>query len=720
MKRLNARLPPTEDISSALKAFFKHLDEQMQYILPAFKYLQEQGAVEGLSQTLMLEMLQVSTRIPEPPSANHLQFATEVYNEIQQRTSSSIKQKRAALVPYVQCLSHNGQTSTARDLIRDLQQSPSTLGAESVEEDSEGSSQNASASLYRKCWTVVMNGYRHENNEQELLHAFEEARKLSTVTTRPLHIKMAQFYASRDDVEKCREWFDRAVRLPEVSDAVVAAKQMEDLCEDALRLCLRKSQLDWGQSVIRQIMTASPSKPLWDLVFVWASGTGKGVDEIDRMIGVMEKANQEIADRRDWRVPDIDTINKLVEFAISRNDPYMAERFIEVGRKRNIQPNAKTLVLQMDYRLSVKDVDGALIAYKHLQAHDLSAEEDVPATNRLLRAMCTSGRHDFDSIMNVAADLSDRRVRFEPATVSALSVLHLRRAELHDVIDLLNTHAFHYSIAERAQVRDTFVSYCLDPATTTAQAWDAYAIFRQVFDETPRDLRTKVMNEFFRRERPDMAAHVFNHMRTHTRGDTIPTVDTYITCFRGIARLRDEESLEVVHNQLKLDFRIEPETRLLNALMLAYAKCGSARRALGFWDDIVASSEGPTINSLHLAFRACEDSPWGDVTAKEIWQRLVRTGMDFDRDLWASYAGALIGNGDVDATVRVLEEAEAKGKSRIGSMYNAVPGASKREDIEAWAKETHPQAWRELEAIGREKNPENANLYFNIDREIEP
>lgn len=53
-------------------------------------------------------------------------------------------------------------------------------------------------------------------------------------------------------------------------------------------------------------------------------------------------------------------------------------------------------------------------------------------------------------------------------------------------------------------------------------------------------------------------------------------------------------------------------------------------------------------------------------------------------------------------------------------MYNAVPGASKREDIEAWAKETHPQAWRELEAIGREKNPENANLYFNIDREIEP
>ena len=224
----------------------------------------------------------------------------------------------------------------------------------------------------------------------------------------------------------------------------------------------------------------------------------------------------------------------------------------------------------------------------------------------------------------------------------------------------MHTHVYGFDIAGRTSVRDTLVEYCLKPSTTTAQAWDTYTIFRQVFDDTPRELRVQVMNEFFRRQRPDMAVHVFNHMRSHTREDTIPTIDTYVTCLDGIGRSKDEESLEVVHNQLKLDFNVEPNTCLNNALIKAYTACDSPRVALGFWNEIASSREGPNIESIHLALRACEDAPWGDEKAKQIWTKLSRTGIELDQTLWASYAGALIGNGNVELAINTLEEAHVK------------------------------------------------------------
>ncbi|KAK3064936.1 hypothetical protein LTR53_018334, partial [Teratosphaeriaceae sp. CCFEE 6253] len=277
---------------------------------------------------------------------------------------------------------------------------------------------------------------------------------------------------------------------------------------------------------------------------------------------------------------------------------------------------------------------------------DLPTDEDVPVVNALIIALCSSGRHDFDTVMNVAADLSDRRARFEPTTVATLSLLHLDRDELHDVIDLLHTHAYHYSSTERATVREMLVAHCLDPKTPVARSWDAYAIIRDVFDELSRGPRTQLMTNFFTHDRPDMAVHVFNHMRSHSREDTMPTVDTYVTAFMGAAARHDLESLEVLHNQLKLDFNITLTTHLRNALIIAYTSCGSPRRALSFWDDIVASREGPSYKSVQIALRACERSPFGDLKAQEIWGRLRRMRVDLDPAMWASYVAALAGNGD--------------------------------------------------------------------------
>lgn len=576
-------------------------------------------------------------------------------------------------------------------------------------------------------WNLVLGGFSQERNESELLRTLtimEERGIQSTIWTT---IMIVEFYIKEDDPAAVKEWWGECHHsyssLSDIKE--IQHERYEETVSGLLTWCLDSGNLSLGYEVVKDVMSSNPRKPIWDAVLVWGAGTKKSVEEVSRMLDVMEKSNEAISDKSEWRLPDSATLNALVRYAISKNDPYMAERFIALGRERGIEPDAETFVLQIDYRLSVNDVDGALVAYKHLQAQDLSTNSDVQAVNRLIVALCTSQRHDFDTIMSVVADLSDREASFEAMTVSTLSVLHLNRDEIHDVIDLLNTHSFGYSSAERASIRQSLVDYCLDSRTTTTRAWDTYTILRSIFDEMAREQRTQIMLAFFSHQRPDMAVNVFNHMRHHSRADTMPSNETYIAAFLGCGKLADLESLEVVHNQLKLDYNVTQTTRCRNALILAYSQCDQPRLALDFWDEIVASREGPTYNSIHIALRACEKSPFGDVKAQQIWARLRRNNVELDQALWASYIAALAGNGDFELARSALEDGEAAGELDVdvfvlGSLLDAAPGQDKQADVEAWAEGRFPGVWAELrDEVGWDVD-EGRMRRVRIEREVGP
>lgn len=680
MERLKARLPPPEDVARALDAFSRHkektkesvVDDQMQHVIRAFRYLQQH---EFLSMEILVQILRWSGARPKvgltrPVRISRGELTLAAYSELQKQCKDQgIAVPLEHVYNSVRALSIGGMVVQARDILVDaFNNADAALSGEEVTEG--GDSRMLGKGWYDAAWVALLKGCANEEgNEQEMLKTLDMMNHfLGTNPSPQACATISGYYVSKDDAANARLWYEK-MTSPQSAKTKMEVSEAAKSYEDLLGLCIKRQDLAFGQVLIRDVVTNWPYKSFRDLIFVWAAGTGKGVDEIDRMMDVMQKAHKHDSGQpAAGSVVDIETINKLVKLAMSRNDPYSAERFIDLGRKRDIQPNGRTLVLQMDYRLSVNDVDGALVAYKHLQAQDLSSQRDVPTVNRLICAMCGSGRHDFESIMNVAGDLSDRRARFLPQTVSTLTLLHLARGEYEDVADLLNTHVFHYGSEDRAMVRKDMIGFCLKPATSVAQAWDAYIIIRQVFDEMDRGQRTRLMEEFFRRRRSDMAVHVFNHMRTHTRADTMATAETYVSCLRGIAQLKDEESLEAVHNQFKLDYSIEPTTRLLNALILGYTACDHARRALGFWDEIAASREGPNMSSIHLAFRACEASPWGDKKAREIWGRLQRAGVDLEPTLWASYAGALIGNGNVIGAISELEQAESQGLVAMTSL----------------------------------------------------
>lgn len=747
-ERLRARLPPVEDVVYALQSFhkFKHRsntaieDTQAQLVFQSLKYclkMQRESAANGTSIQRELTGKELSRfammlrRIPRQVSQAHLDLARLLYDELSGPQYSE-REAGSGFNAYVFYLTRVGRTQEAKQLLLSEQSGhsgePGLEEGPTATEEEEGIDDELVSRLDIRSWSQIILGFSKESNEKELLDTLAILRQSGVDLDFATTHSILRFYIKKQDNEAVRHWWDQCKRVAGTTGENLdnGSKRFYQIAvHELLTWCLASNDLELGHGAVKDVMSSNPEKQIWDTVLVWGAGTKKSVDEVGRMIDVMEKSNESIPKEEDWRVPDSETINALVRYAISQNDPYMAERFISLGRDRGIQPNAETFVLQMDYRLSVNDVDGALIAYKHLQGQDLSTNSDVPAVNRLIVALCTSQRHDFETIMSVVADLTDRDASFESLTVSTLSVLHLNRDEINDVIDLLNTHSFGFSSAERASIRRNIIDYSLDAKTTTSRAWDAYTILRSIFDEMPREQRTELMLNFFTRDRPDMAVTVFNHMRHHTRADTIPDNETYVTAFLNCAKLDDLESLDVVHNQLKLDYNVSQTTYCRNALIIAYTLCDQPRAGLDFWDEIVASREGPTYNSIHIALRACEKSEFGDLKAQEIWARLRRNKVELDQSMWASYIAALAGNGDNELAISTLEEAEQNGELEVdafllGSFFDAAAGQSKQEDIETWAEDRYPEVWDVVkETIGWTVKQDGMRK-VNIDRSVAP
>ena len=633
MLAVKARPRPIADISQALKDFFRSkqklgqpLEEvQARYAIRAFEYVHSHAA-QGKRSSLTYEDLQVALQAlvagkGHEQYKDRLFLAEIVFKEISRLREEGIGQEDGkafvsdVLFPYLLILTQCGKTMQARELVEGF-------WLTYTKKDNPG------------LWHQTLRGFAKERNEEELVQTIHRMRENGVSFDPKAH--QAIFMACRDqnDFVLTKKWYMHPIdddKPPRLRTEV-----------DMVKMCMSHKDFEFGQAIITKLLEGGPNKQVWDLTFQWAAARGKGVDEVERMMNVMVRTNEQ--NGSDAR-PDIDTINGLIELANSVNDPYTAERFFALGQKWNISPNAQTYFLQFDYRLKVNDLDGAQHVYKQLQAYEIPDNRDIPLINKLILALCATDSPDHTLIMTYVEDLTERSARFSPQVVSALSLLHLRQNELHDVIDLLSTHAFHYELSDRALIRDALVGYILDRANSTARAWDTYTITRQIFTETPTSLRLALMEEFFARGRSDMATHVFGHMRQFPNPEKRPTAAAYAQCLEGIAQLADLTSLETVHNMLKLDVHVEPDTKLHNAMMLAYSACGMPERALEFWDDIVYSREGPTYNSIRIALKACEKAPWGDKAARDIWGRLKRFEIEVGKEIYEGYVAALAGQG---------------------------------------------------------------------------
>ena len=649
---VKARPPPATSIAKAFLELFKgtHSDRLLptefhaEHAIIAFKYLQvEHAQVEdfGLSTDDLVSVLYLfyRNRFVISPRGHRSQLARLVFEELSRRRTHNPElvpeYARAVLVRYLLILTACHDSLKARQLVEQY-----------MESGSKDDTTEAQTRLL-DTWKWILNGLVKENNAEEVSRTIEIMRAHGIPFDTSAQKAIVQASVQQNDLASAKKWYRVAIDGGQQPD--------KEVNRDVLKLCISHKDLEWGQEICAKILEQMPDKDCWDIIFQWAAVKGKGVDEVERMMKVMVERSSKNGNNME---PDIDTINSLVRLANDSNDPYTAERYIGLANSWGIQLNAQTYLYQLDYRLKVGDISGALHAYTQLQSHEVLNPDFAPRVNKLVSAVCNSKGINHETIMALVEDMKERGARFEPEAVAALCLIHLKRNELHDVIDLLQTHAFHFERDERALVRDSLVGFALDRANNTAIAWDSYTILRQLFDETDRGLRTKLMNEFFGRNRSDMAIHVFGHMRQSPLDDKRPTSDTYTQCFEGLGKVADRSSLETVHNMLKLDPEVEPDTKLYNALMLAYSACNLPDRSLEFWDSIVYSREGPTYNSICIALRACELMPFGEQRARDIWERLRRFGIDITKEIYAAYVAALAGNGLTQEAMEQLGKME--------------------------------------------------------------
>lgn len=670
MLKMGTRPPPPEALAKAFNEFFQarvttstHLETvQIQHATTTFTHLREvntgaQGfgledeilrvALRALSNSLAIHAKRQLSNSKLKQS--HCQLATLLFEELSQRRLTHSEQQELLvpfsedLQPFIRILSYSGHSLDARGIV------------ESYWQKNPGSED-------RTAWVQVLEGFVREHNGNELLRTVEIMRNYKI----PLDSKLHQFICccctKSGDMEMTKRWYEQPAEDSHAGTGYADGSVLE--------LCIQKSEFAWGDTVFKRLLERNPqTQEEWNVIFQWAAAKGRGVDEIERMMRVMVRRNE----GKDKSIhPDIETINGLVKLANSKNDPYTAERYVVLGQSWGFRPNAETYLLQLDYRLKVGDIDGARAAYSRIQGLEIPEDRDVPLINRLITALCAEKSPAAETIMDLVDHLGERKARFELETVAALAKFHLNRGEMHDLVDLLHTHTYKYGVDQRNHIRDIFVEFCLDQSNSIALVWDAYSILRQKFAETDVGIRTKLMKEFFRRGRTDMACHLFGHMRQQPTRDERPTIETYVACFEGIAKSGDHNSLETIHNMLKLDIEIEPNTRLYNSLMLAYIGCGEPRRALEFWTDIVHSREGPTYSSLQIALRACETTPFGDRHAREIWSRLRKHDVQISREIYAAYIGALAGQALYSECVQLVNEAERDMGHRPDALMSAL------------------------------------------------
>ncbi len=650
-KRLSmgARAPPPPKLAQAFVDFFRSKqkaqlaleDIQAQYALETFHHLQS-TYVEDSDFGLKSEELRMAMSMLKMVGSGKFQYkahnelAKAVFEELNKRRKT-MKDDQEPPVPFYQDLwsfvqvpARFGHALYARDLI---------------EKYWDDSLKRVGVSP----WSRVLKGLIRENRVEELQKTVDIMQKYNIPFDPKLHETITVFYAAQqEDMEMTKKWYQHPIANrgtpSNLTDTTV------------LKLCISKSELDWGDPIFKSLVERTPEeKAPWDVIFQWAAAKGRSVDEIERMMEVMVRRQKE---RGLTLSLDMETINGLVELANSRNDPYTAERYVALGHKWGFPPNARTYLLQLEYRIKVGDLGGARTAYARLQGEELMNSEDLPLVNKLIVALCAKKRQNYDAIMSLVEDLGERKARFEPETVAALSLLHLQRGEMEDLVDLLHTHAFHYGLDQRALVSEVLTSYVLKHSTSTSHAWDTYNILRQTFSEIDIPTRVTLMQHFFTRNRSDMATHVFGHMRQQQIKSLRPTISTYAACLSGIAKAGDLESLETVHNMMKLDSEIEPNTQLYNALMLAYTGCGKPQTAQGFWEDIVHSREGPSYASIQIALRACERAPFGERVARDIWGRLKRFEIEVTREIYAAYVGSLAGHNLFAECVKLINDAE--------------------------------------------------------------
>lgn len=455
-----------------------------------------------------------------------------------------------------------------------------------------------------------------------------------------------------DGEAELREWFEKPLDQKNPNrEGQIEHLQSPKAYMDLVTFCSKTGrQPDWLKKALQELCDMNPPKRWWDVILNWAVCQGKDIGHIKKMIDVMTQVNPDDEAVRS----DIQTINGMLKLAIAQKEYFLAERINSLASELGLRPDAETYLSMLKARIAGQDSRGAASAFQDV-IHSGSitpGSETSEVVNQYLRYLCSTT--DSPTVIRSLSHVEAQQGELEPETVVDVCLKFLRDDRTMEVVDTLGLHLTQFSMDERLVVRKELLQYCLDMSISTARAWDVYSLLRQFLPETSKEERTQLMKAFFSRKRPDMACHIFGHMRSHPDDKIRPDLDTYVICLENLGLFPDSESLTMVHNMFKMDALIQPSTRLYNAFIIAYTGCGEPRKAFEFWRQVANSKDGPTYKSLELVFRACQKLPYGYDRAKVIWDKMQGLEVDVPAPVYDAYILMLAGQAQLDKVKTML------------------------------------------------------------------
>ncbi|KAI5926936.1 complex I intermediate-associated protein [Camillea tinctor] len=731
----NSTRPPTaSELVTAWREFFEYKAKNGRVVnstqatcaLRVLRYLfRTENSDEADNAQLSADDLRLArdclTKPPRDNFTEHLKLSRALYSEIRRkalgfrarpfdniRMKVKLKNLEAPgyakdLYPLLSALAQYGEALEARDLLLEYW---SKLKESKLD---------SNRSLHM--WMPVIRGLAKEDRQEELLDTVSQAQKAGLDFDPAMHGVVSTFFARRDDVTQTKRWFQKSIshELPP-SPATYY---------EILKFALRNKQEEWAGGIFKNLLSRLETGPLrghkscWDTAFQWAVLLhGKGNEHLEHMFQVAYEQTKDAPTSQ----PNIGSINGLLRVSIDKNDPYMAERFMSLSEKLGFTPNFKTHILRMEYRILAGDLDGAYRAFQALQGLEETYKDREMATlNRFIRALCQAPKPIYERVLEVTSYLEQRRVTVEPETVAAICLTFLKNDESLEVIDTLSLHTLQYSIHERQTVYKTLVGYCLDEKNSTARIWDAYALLRQFFPELEVEDRLRIMDTFFDRRRSDMACHVFGHMRAHKNRAFRPDERVYTRALQGIGRAADPESLRTIHNMLKMDPTIQPNTMLYNGLMIAYIACGAPYKALEFWQEITRSPEGPSYATLELVFRAYQATSRGDGPSRELWQKIKNLDIEVPVNVYVAYVTSLAAHSHIEDVKYLLDNMQDEVGIRpdaetLAYTINAFRLRHLRDEFEEWAKQDYGEAWATMRQKYRRRTADIGAPRYRITR----
>lgn len=645
------KLPEREELVSAFRAFFDYKLNHRKPMNPTqafcarlvLEHLQLDRTHEPALTTKDLANALTVLNIPlrKEKTGNLAKFASAVYDEIRRAKFPSGKASNnerytelcsEEMERYISVLTRHGASGDAARVLSDYKDLTSRFNL---------SRPNQFSTLHM----LVLRGFTRERNTAVKKYA-EDLEAAGFAYYPELHEIMTIFYAGlgEDEEKELRRWFEKPVAGGKMArpEAYMALVKFSAKAE---------SQPEWVKRSLQELCDTNPPKAWWDVVLKWAVYQGKDIGQIKHMINVIAELNAKDESVR----ADIFTINGLIGAAIENKNALLVERINALASEMGLRPTARTYSLLLQARIAGQDASGAASAFEDV-VHSgplYPGSDTIDILNQYIRYLC-SGTTEFKRIVEVLSLVERQGGELDPETVVAACLNFLKNDKSLEVIDTLGLHLKQFSMEDRQVVQEDLRKYCLDKQVSTARAWDCYNLLRQFFPEISRAERVQLMQGLFDRKRADMATQIFGHMRAHPDDDIRPDLEAYVACLEGLGAYPDLESLQMVHNMFKMDTKIQPNTKLFNAFMIAYTGCGEPRKAFDFWLQIANSSEGPTYASLGLVFRTCQSLPYGYEKAKAIWDKMNRLEVDVPLDVYDAFTLMMAGQGQLDDVKNLL------------------------------------------------------------------